>query len=177
MYRIIFTNKSSLFSAILSIIIGTILLLLPQLTGLITVRVIAIILLAYGISYLIKYYQAKKNSYNNYGYLISGILALGFGLYVWFFPHYIISFIPFIVGAILLINGIVAIPLAIDLIKDGNMWVTALLTSLLPFIAGLVLMFNPYGVANFAIRILGAILIINGVTNLVTIRKFKQMFE
>lgn len=177
MYRIIFTNKSSLFSAFLGIIIGTILLFLPQLTGLIAVRLIAIILLAFAINYLFKYYQAKKNNYNGYGYLISGIIALGFGLYIWIFPQYIISFIPFIVGIILLINGIVAIPLAIDLVKEGNMWITALLTSGLPLLAGIFLMFNPYGVANFAIRILGLILLVNGITNLVTIRKFKKMFE
>ena len=82
---------------------------------------------------------------------------------------------PFILGLLIVISGIVKLQEALDMMKyraDGS--VTVLVIAILSLVLGILILINPFGTAELLFRIIGIALIYNGVSDLLTVFYFSR---
>ena len=95
-----------------------------------------------------------------------------------FNPHIIVSFLPFIIGAWIVIEGIIKLQFAFNMRgnETGN-WIILLILSILTIILGFVIIYNPFGTAVAITSLAGILLLINETINIIesiyVIAKFK----
>lgn len=171
MKNIIWTSRSNGLETILMIIIGLVLLFMPGLTGDLITKGLAIVSLFYGFMNIFRYLDYHKENKANTIDIIIGIICLLFGIFVWTNPKFILSFLPMVLGLILIINGLAAIPL---FLQFGLLYIPAIFTSIIPLLLGFILIINPYGIAKSAIQIFGIVMLICGIANLITLLKSSE---
>ncbi len=168
-------NKMIIFSiigSIITIIVGAVLLFLPNLSNKIVGVITGIIFILFGIITAYKYLKrdgAKIYSLN----LVFSILYLVLGLVIIVFPFSVMEFVTVCLGLFLIINGATKINYGLWL-KRGNSgaWLVTLVAGILLVILGIMIVFNPF--TAFALtQITGAFLIISGVLNLSDAITFK----
>lgn len=168
-------NKMVIFSiigSIITIIVGAVLLFLPNLSKKIVGVITGIIFILFGIITAYKYLKrdgAKIYSLN----LVFSILYLVLGLVIIVFPFSVMEFVTVCLGLFLIINGATKINYGLWL-KRGNSgaWLVTLVAGILLVILGIMIVFNPF--TAFALtQITGAFLIISGVLNLSDAITFK----
>ena len=168
-------NKMVIFSiigSIITIIVGAVLLFLPNLSNKIVGVITGIIFILFGIITAYKYLKrdgAKIYSLN----LVFSILYLVLGLVIIVFPFSVMEFVTVCLGLFLIFNGATKINYGLWL-KRGNSgaWLVTLVAGILLVILGIMIVFNPF--TAFALtQITGAFLIISGVLNLSDAITFK----
>ncbi len=162
----------SLITAFLTIVVGIILVLLPELSGKILGLIIGIILVIEGINSLYKYFHregAKLYSLN----LVIGVIYAVLGVVIILAPSSVVEFITICLGLYMIVNGTSKVNYGIWL-KRGNedSWLITLATGILVAIIGILVIFNPF--ANLTLTTLaGVFLIISGILNLMDTILFK----
>ena len=168
-------NKMVIFSiigSIITIVVGAVLLFLPNLSNKIVGVITGIIFILFGIITAYKYLKrdgAKIYSLN----LVFSILYLVLGLVIIVFPFSVMEFVTVCLGLFLIFNGATKINYGLWL-KRGNSgaWLVTLVAGILLVILGIMIVFNPF--TAFALtQITGAFLIISGVLNLSDAITFK----
>ena len=168
-------NKMVIFSiiaAIITIIIGAVLLFLPNLSNKVVGIITGIIFILFGIITAYKYLKrdgAKIYSLN----LVFAILYLILGLVIIIFPFSVIEFVTVCLGLFLVVNGATEINYGLWLKRGGSKaWLVTLVAGILLVILGIMIVFNPF--TAFALtQITGAFLIISGIINLSDAITFK----
>ena len=168
-------NKMVIFSiiaAIITIIIGAVLLFLPNLSNKVVGIITGIIFILFGIITAYKYLKrdgAKIYSLN----LVFAILYLILGLVIIIFPFSVIEFITVCLGLFLVVNGATKINYGLWLKRGSSKaWLVTLVAGILLVILGIMIVFNPF-TAYALTQITGAFLIISGVINLSDAITFK----
>ena len=157
-------DSFTLISAILFLILGTILITNPDLIiKFITYIIGAIIIILGGIK-LFTYLKNKKQELNDYNNLVLGITFIVIGIIIMFCSSVIAFIIRLIMGAWLLFNGVTKLMLSLELkgIKLQT-WYIPLIISIIMIICGLytILERNIIGVAG------GVVLVIYSVSEIV----------
>lgn len=169
MLQFFWTRTASVWIAILYIILGLPLLLFPGVSGSVLVWALAIGAGAYAVSHLWRYLQGRRGGQASGGDLFLSILPLAFSVFCISWPQAILSFLPLVLGALLLVDGVGKAPLAIAAIKaKAPALLPLLLSSLIPIILGILLVAAPFHAARLAIMVFGAALVADGVSDLVT---------
>lgn len=127
------SRTASVWIALLYIILGLPLLLFPGASGSVFVWALAAGAAVYALSHLWRYIQARKLEQASGGDLFLAILPLAFAIFSISWPQAILSFLPLVLGALLLVDGVGKAPLAImifgaALVADG---VSDLITALI----------------------------------------------
>ena len=168
-------NKMVIFSiiaAIITIIIGAVLLFLPNLSNKVVGIITGIIFILFGIITAYKYLKrdgAKIYSLN----LVFAILYLILGLVIIIFPFSVIEFVTVCLGLFLVVNGATKINYGLWLKRGSSKaWLVTLVAGILLVILGIMIVFNPF-TAYALTQITGAFLIISGVINLSDAITFK----
>ena len=157
------------------IILGLILLLFPSVSIKIICIALGIAALVIGIIKLVNYFQEKEEIVLLSTGFISGFLLAALGLFFIIKPVVVASILPFFIGLLICFNGIVKLQSAFDLHKVGyDKWQIPLLIAILTLILGVILIINPFTGAKLAAMVIGAVLIIDGVTNIATIQTVKK---
>ena len=162
----------SIISAIITIIVGIVLLFLPNLSNKVVGIITGVIFIIFGLTTAYKYLKrdgAKIYSLN----LVFAILYLILGLVIIIFPFSVIEFVTVCLGLFLVVNGATKINYGLWL-KRGNSkaWLVTLVAGILLVILGIMIVFNPF--TAFALtQIAGAFLIISGILNLSDAITFK----
>ena len=89
-------------------------------------------------------------------------------------PHVILSFLPFVLGALLLLDGVGKLPVMLDAIQThapGMAYGVA--STLVPLILGIVLLINPFQAAQMVIQFFGLGLILDGVADFIAARSIR----
>ena len=164
--QIFFWNNQSSAISIISILLGILLLLFPEMSGTVFWRLLAFgVLLSAVVTFL--YYLRNRTFVPSNGSLYLGITLTAIGLFFWLQPIFILSFLPFVLGLILFIHGIGKLPLAIQSIKLSDYpKISILLSTIIPLILGTILIFNPFSAAKGVIMFFGLSLIIDGICTL-----------
>lgn len=164
-------RKDVVWSSIAYLIIGFILLIKPG-TALVTiVHILALLAVVMGVVSLVTYFKDKYSVGN--GGVIKGIVYFFIAAFLYFGAGFIISIVPFILGLLIVISGIVKLQEALDMMKyraDGS--VTVLVIAILSLVLGILILINPFGTAELLFRIIGIALIYNGVSDLLTVFYF-----
>ena len=166
-------RKDVVWSSIAYLILGFVLLIKPG-TALVTVvHILAIVAAVMGVVSLVSYFKDKYGVGN--GGVIKGIVYFVIAAFLYFGAGVIISIVPFILGILIVISGIVKLQEALDMMKyraDGS--ITVLVISVLSLVFGVLILINPFGTAELLFRIIGIALIYNGVSDLLTVFYFSK---
>ena len=162
----------SIISAIITIIVGIVLLFLPNLSNKVVGIITGVIFIIFVITTAYKYLKrdgAKIYSLN----LVFAILYLILGLVIIIFPFSVIEFVTVCLGLFLVVNGATEINYGLWLKRGGSKaWLVTLVAGILLVILGIMIVFNPF--TAFALtKITGAFLIISGIINLSDAITFK----
>ena len=167
MLKFFWTKSTSVWMALVYILLGGILLFYPSMSASLFCWGIGGMLLVYGVIHLFRYWQAKKQADAADGEMVIALLLAILGLLCISVPRFFLSILPFMLGLLLLLLGIFRVPLMLDVFqrKTPQRWFF-LGGTLIPLILGIVLLFNPFKLVTGLISFFGVCLIISGVLDL-----------
>lgn len=169
MFNYFWSRNASVGMAVLYLVLGLLLVLFPGSIGTLFVWALAIGCVVYAVPHLIRYFQGRRVGQAFGGDLFLTVLPLCFALFALFRPHVILSFLPFVLGALLLMDGVGKLPLMLAAIQDHAPGLSfCVVSTLVPLIVGLVLIVNPFQAAQMVIMIFGVGLIVDGLGDLIT---------
>ena len=178
-------KKNMILLAVFYLILGIILVLFPEGSGYAICYLIGGLTIIYGIFHLVLY-QRTKSPFVTYRYdLVQGIIGLAIGIYVMIVPEILIETLPVVLGVVVMIDSIVKIQNAWDLKRMGyDRWWLVMIGALVTLAFGLLMVFYPFTVYLSVIVFVGISLIVNGVSDLITIfilnkkvKEFKSKVE
>lgn len=174
-------RNNFLLTAIVSILVGLVLVLFPVRTTYLICNIAGILLILCGIVDIIRYVTSKGEDFLFRYDLAAGIILCLAGLFIITQSDLIISFIPTIVGIVLLINGLVNLQKAFNLKKAGlERWWIDLTFAAATILLGLLIWLRPFAAVATTNIFIGICLILNGISNLCTmfgIGRIKRRLE
>lgn len=171
-------RKTTMLSAIIYIIVGLVMIIFPAFVSNSICYVIGSLSLVFGLFRLMTYFQTNYKNFLTGIFLFSSLLFIGLGIYIILFPEKIISMIPFIIGMILIVDGIQKLVQVHNIKRAGYDNPLALLIyAVLLIILGIILLRNPFGAIVIVIRIVGIFLVVDALEEIITVRKYEKAFE
>lgn len=157
-------KRRSIMAAVLMIVTGIILILAQGRTLNFLVQVIGIMVLIGGVAAIIGGIMVAFIPE-----LIGGIVAACIGFCFYRFPYILVSFIPIIIGIVMIVNGCINFSNAFKgRMAAGYNPTRDMILSVLAIIFGVIIVIHPFGTANVFVVLMGIALIYNGVVSLVT---------
>lgn len=154
-------------SAVICVIIGAVLIIWPGTSTKVVCMMLGGMMLIYGIIQIILYFVARERTIYLQGMLLLGIVLGVVGAWILLKPESIIAIVPVIMGIIIVVHGLHNATQSIDLKKMGyEKWWVAFLFSILTIVLGGVLVYNPFSVVNTVVRVIGAFLIYDGLSDM-----------
>lgn len=159
---------SSIGIAICMIVFGILLTLFPEVSGVIFTRGFASVVLLFALIHIWKWFRARKHEMSGTGNLIGAVVLFILSGIGFFKPEIVLSFLPFVTGALLILDGVAKIPLIKEMWDWGNelRW-SGVLSAALPMILGIFLAAYPFHVASIVIRVFGIFLLIDGGSDII----------
>lgn len=157
-------RSASVWIALLYILMGGLLLAYPTATSTVFVCALAGGSAFYGFSHLLRYLQTRKTGGSAPSDLFLTVLPLAFAVFAMIWPQTLLSFLPLVLGSLLLLDGIGKIPLAFLAAKAGTPdTLTLILSAVLPVVLGALIVINPFQTVQLVVRIFGLGLIADGI--------------
>lgn len=154
-------------SAVICIILGIVLLVWPGQSTQVVCMVLGIVLGGFGLIQIILYLATKEKTMVSHSMMMLGVVLAVIGGWIVLKPETIIKAVPMIVGILIVIHGLHNAVQAIDLKKmQYDNWWVALLLSLLTVALGVVLICNPFTIVDTVVRIIGAFLVYDGLSDM-----------
>ena len=119
MFSYFWGRNASLPLAAAYVLLGLFLTVFPDLSGTIFVWVLAGICLVFAIVRLWRYVQRRRADAGGAGDLIAAAAGLLLALFFWLWPHVVLSFLPLVLGVLLLLDGVGKLPLVMDVRRAG----------------------------------------------------------
>lgn len=163
---------SSAISAILFVILGTLLIIFPQKMANIICYGIGLVVLLYGIILILKYLGDKDRKSVITTDIVIGVILCGVALFM-FLSQALLSIIALIFGLFLVIDGILNAQKAFNLKNLGyEKWWIDFLFSAISMAAGLLLIIKSSVIPEF---LLGICLLYDGIMNLTSVYGFRKI--
>lgn len=151
------------------IIIGLLMLLFPHLVSNTICYIIGALCLITGGIAIYTYIGSEMYGPMAMITLVISIVFIALGVFVVMNPEVFASFIPLVMGIVLALEGFSRLQSSMTLKKyNYDKWWGVLAGAILVFIFGIVLILNPFTSLTILIRVLGAFLIVDGVSSLLT---------
>lgn len=167
-------------SGIVTFAMGLLLVIYPVFTGRAVCYILAAVLLIKGIGGIISQYKAAGGNFIPFA-MMGNVSVCLMGLFVALRSDLIISIIPFVCGLFLLISGISSLQRAFSLkAMDYSGWNHGLFFTLIKVVLAVIIVLNPFGTAITLTRFIGACLMYDGLSGLVTVletAKAKNEYE
>ena len=159
-------RRMELLMAVISLILGVIMVIFPQKTMSVICYVIAGAILLYGVIDIISYFTSKSYEGNFSLTLLRGVVASVIGIIIFIRPSYLSTFIPIVLGILLIIDGITSIQKSVFL-KNNNVyfWHINMIESILTLALGIFVLINPLSAQTAIIICLGISFIWYGITS------------
>ena len=155
--------------AIVMVVIGVILAFWTKASLNIMARALASLLFAIGAVFVITYLVKKERTFVISGGLVAGILIAAVGGWIFVNPGKFTDFIPKLFGIFIMVSGLGNLWQAISLVRfKSRAWWVSLLIALVTAALGAYLFFNPTNAKEIAVTLIGAFLIVDGATNLIS---------
>lgn len=178
-------KRSLILTSILYILLGLVLVIWPDSAARLICYCLGAVLVIFGIVHIINYFTVSASALLFRNDLLIGLTSLSAGLFLIFFPGVVISFLPFLLGLIIVFGSFVKLQHSVDLKRIGYVgWWIDLLLSVLTIALGLIVLFNPFTAAATLIIFIGISFIVEGFSDLWTffrirrrVKEFKQDIE
>ena len=166
----------SMITALLTIALGVVLIMYPVETTLIAVRIVGGFLLILGGVGAVAGFMADKH---NKIFMIGGLIIAFLGVWILVKPDNAAALIPIFMGIVLIIDAITDFRMAFEAKGyESSSWLYQIVIGVVGMIMGVVCICNAFGVIAFAVTIMGAFLIFDGITDFyvifVTLRAAKR---
>lgn len=162
-------------SAVLCIILGIVLMVYPDTSLTLVCQAVGVIVLVTGIGFIISHIRGGLFSLFYKLDLILGLLFLILGVYILMNPWGLLSIIPIVFGVLLIYHGISDLGQAMELRKyEADRWWISIIIAAITIVLGVVIMSNPFGTIDVLMRIIGACLVYDGLSNLLIVGKFSR---
>ena len=166
-------KSNAIFSAVLTALYGLVLTIWPDTSAKTLCYVIAGVVIAVGIGYVIQYIRkdVAKDFYRKD--LVYGLFAITLGIIGLVKVEMVESIIPVVLGIFVLFSGISKLQNAFDMyrLKQSN-WLVILIIAVLNVIFAIILITEPVWVVGMLFRLIGIGLLFSGITDLVTMLFF-----
>ena len=155
--------------AVVMIVIGIVLAVWTKASLDIMARALAALLFLIGAVFVITYLVRKERTFVISGGLVAGILIAAVGGWIFANPGKFTDFIPKLFGIFIMVSGLGNLWQAISLVKyKSRTWWVSLVIAVVTALLGAFLFFNPTGAKEIAVTVIGAFLIVDGATNLIS---------
>ncbi len=155
---------SSILAMVFIICIGIFLILSPLGTLAGAIRVIGIMLIVIGVLGAVSYIWFGGMSVP---LLIASIASVIIGIIFTARPYNIVTLLPIFAGVTIALNGVFNLIGAFELKKQGvRRWSSAAVMSGLAILLGILIFANPFSTMATLVRVIGIIVIYNGITGL-----------
>ena len=163
-------SKSYILVSALYVVLGVVLLVWPGTSVKMICYGLGFAMVVLGITYGIIYFTKD----NLQGFLqmdlVIGIVCLAFGVFILLNPTFLATVLPFAMGIILLLGAVVKIQSSWNMRRlKFKKWYLVLICALVIIALGIVLLGNPFQEEKFMIFYIGACLILDGLTNLISL--------
>jgi uncharacterized membrane protein HdeD (DUF308 family) len=162
-----YVKSGMMLLSIAYIVIGMMLLIMPQTSLLWICYAFGAVVLITGIVCLIQYARIRGTGFTAPFMLVGGVITAGLGIFTLAKPQVVASFLPIVFGIFIVVDGLSRIGSAIDLAKrKGQKWWVLLLLSIVSVVLGILLVLHPFGAAVSVVMVCGILLIVEGAMNL-----------
>lgn len=163
-------KKHLIISAIAYILLGIVLCIWPQVSSTVLSYMLAILLLVYGITHLMDYLALDIISLFARFDLISGVIAMGVGIFIVIRPDFLFTILPFIAGIYILLDALKGLRESF-MYKDAGYegWWKFAVYAIVLALLGILLVINPFSSSLLLVRCIGAVFIVDGIGDLASI--------
>ena len=167
-------RNSLILSSLLYIVLGVVLLVMPELSLGFACLLIGGAVVIYGVVRLAAYLRggpaADKLD------LVLGVLLILLGLFLLIWIRFLLAFVPVVLGIYILIDSFGSLKRSLDMkaLGFGRWWVSFLVAAALA-ICGLVMVLNPFGTIEGLVMFIGLGFLIDGVTTLVNTIRLERL--
>ena len=168
--------KSTLtITAVVYVVLGLVMLLIPEAVSDFICYIIGALFLVLGAAGIVSYIKARGTGFAGFTLVVSIIFA-ALGVYILCNPVSFASFIPLVVGIMLVVDSFSKFQSAFDLkrLQYKNWW-QMLLVGIAILLLGALMIFNPFESIALFIRVIGILLIFDGFSNLFTIYSYSKV--
>ncbi len=155
--------------ALIMIGIGLLLVLWPGASLDIMAKALAALLILVGAIFIIAYFFRKDKGFVVYGEFGLGIVLAAVGVWIFFNSRGFTNFIPKLFGVFIVVSGLGNLGQTFTLIKKKakTWWLSFIIAIVTVFLGGF-LLYKPADASVITVTLIGAFLIVDGVTNLLT---------
>ena len=159
-------KKSGVAAAAISLIIGAVLLMRPESSILWMCTAIGALILGAGVINLVSYFKGTGILSFFHLNLIIGVVLSIMGLWMVLKPESVVSAVQYVFGAIILVRALIDLQAAISLSRAGGNAKFAFIACAITLVFGLLILLDPFKSLALLVRIIGAVLVFNGVNDL-----------
>ena len=160
-------RRMELLKAVISLLLGIVIVIFPKVTMTVICYAIAGAILIYGIIDIVSYFTSKTYDGSFTLTLLKGVVATVIAIVIFIRPSYLSTFIHIVVGILLVIDGITSIQKSVFL-KNNNIyfWHVSMVESILTFAIGIFILIKPLSAEIAVIICLGIAFIWYGITSI-----------
>ena len=158
-------------AAVLSVVLGVLLVVWPGTVIAVLARVIAIILMGSGIVALIPRLLDEIKSVTS---IIVSLLITLIGLWMFLSPQAVASIIPIAIGVLLVVHGVQDLALAFEGRRTkAHNWSIPLM-AILNIVLGILCICNAFGLVKIGMILIGIMLIYDGISDMFIVHKVNK---
>lgn len=160
-------KTNAIISSILYVLLGLALLLRPELSTTVLCTALGVVLILRGLSDILDFVFHRDGSLYYSLHLVGGIVLAAVGVWLVTRPTLIAVVIPRIIGVLILFHGLKDLGDALTLRKNKSpRALAAMILGLVTIALGALLVVNPFSAFATVVRIIGIVLIYDGVSDL-----------
>jgi len=163
-------NPGSVLIMLLELIVGILLLIDPQKFTAVIVTIAGIILAAFGIVMIFRYFRSEAHAAARQYELAKGLVLAGGGVFcilraTWFTQ--VFQVLALLYGLGVLLTGVVKVQMAVDMLRLGSRrWYFGALGALVTVVFALIILLNPFKTMQVLWNFIGIVLIIEAVLDI-----------
>lgn len=152
------------------IALGLLMIIFPEVSGILLCKGIGVALCVWGALRLISYYKIMKDEILGSFGLVQGVILVGFGSFFVIRPEVVAVFITTAIAIVIIVDGVLKLQYAVDFynMKVDTWWIE-MIAAIIMVVLGVVSLMNPFSAISTLMIFMGAVLVIEGVWDLVAI--------
>ena len=165
-------KRNKVISSVVFIILGVVLLVWSEAALNVACQVIGAVLAVGGVVAVVMFLVTREKTFISYSGLAVGVIIAVLGLWLFFNPEFLVKLVPTILGIMVIISGILNLSETWTIHKENGdgMWI-AFVMALVTIALGCLIVIHPAAIAKVLIKIMGVVMVYNGLSDLYIISR------
>lgn len=162
-------KKNKVVSAVLVTFIGLLLVIWPGTALILICRIIGVCALIGGAVGVIMFFTTNIRTPGIIGGLTGGLLLLIVGIWILIRPDILASVLPMVLGFLIIVSGMINLADCVTIKRQDGSVVASLIMAVITIILGIVIITHAFGTSKLFFRLLGIVMMYDGISDLVII--------